>query len=250
MNDSLCKILLVQIILIARATYKHEESDEDEFLRVRKELLDEQSLKLLWPSILKTSRILEQFWGQIKKQFDNYEEWRNFIWSEFQPILDKLEQNNLSPSDQIINQTIQKLDSVYIHQNWTKALERRSTDPEGAITIARTLLESTCKHILDEAKVIYGDAPDLNDLYKLVAKQLNIAPSQHTQPIFKQILGWCTAVVEGLGALRNRVGDDAHGQGKTNFKPSARHTELAVNLAGTLAVFLFSTWDMKNESLE
>ncbi len=29
-------------------------------------------------------------------------------------------------------------------------MERRATDPEGAITAARTLLETVCKHILDE----------------------------------------------------------------------------------------------------
>lgn len=55
-------------------------------------------------------------------------------------------------------------------------------------------------------------------------------------------------MVEGLGALRNKI-SDAHGQGKLNVKPSSRHAELAVNLAGTMAVFLFSTWELRNESI-
>ncbi|WP_228128807.1 abortive infection family protein [Acinetobacter sp. CIP 51.11] len=48
--------------------------------------------------------------------------------------------------------------------------------------------------------------------------------------------------------MRNKVGD-AHGQGKVNFKPASRHAELAVNLAGTMAGFLFSTWEIKKEKI-
>jgi hypothetical protein len=36
---------------------------------------------------------------------------------------------------------------------------------------------------------------------------------------------------------------DAHGQGKLAIKLKARHAELVVNLAGTMASFLVSTWD-------
>jgi hypothetical protein len=53
-------------------------------------------------------------------------------------------------------------------------------------------------------------------------------------------LGGCTSVVEGLGALRNKVGD-AHGQGKRPVRVSPRHAHLAVNLAGTMATFLIET---------
>jgi hypothetical protein len=73
---------------------------------------------------------------------------------------------------------------------------------------------------------------------------LGIAPSQRTEQIFKQILGGCTSVVEGLGALRNRV-SDAYGQGLNKIKPASRHAELAVNLAGSMALFLISTWDSR-----
>ncbi|NNH77162.1 abortive infection family protein [Acinetobacter sp. ANC 5380] len=240
------KVTLLQQILIARATHKHAENDIDEFLKLRSELISQQSLKKIIPSILKTSRTLDQFWEQIKQKFEHYSERRNYIYSEFHPLLEYLENDTNAPSDQIVTNVIGRLDSGYIHIAWQKALERRTVDPEGAITIARTLLESTCKHILDEASVEYGNAPDLNHLYRLTAKQLNLSPSQHTQPIFKQILGGCTSVIEGLGALRNKI-SDAHGQGKLNVKPSSRHAELAVNLAGTMAVFLFSTWELRNE---
>jgi hypothetical protein len=60
--------------------------------------------------------------------------------------------------------------------------------------------------------------------------------------VSKQILGGCSAIVNGLGTLRNKLGD-AHGKGASPVKPSARHAELAVNLAGTTALFLIQTYE-------
>lgn len=111
--------------------------------------------------------------------------------------------------------------------------------------MARTLIESVCKHILDEARVSYSNKDDLPKLYKETAKQLNMAPEQHQEEIFKQILGGCQTVIQGLGTLRNQL-SDAHGKGKKAVKPSARHAALAVNLAGSMAAFLVATWEERS----
>jgi hypothetical protein len=124
-----------------------------------------------------------------------------------------------------------------------KGLTRKTSDPEGAITIARTILESVCKHILDERSVKYdANKIELPELYRLTSKELNLSPSQHTEEIFKQILGSCSGIISGLGALRNKLGD-AHGKGKAKVKPAARHAELAVNLSGTMALYLIETYN-------
>ena len=128
-----------------------------------------------------------------------------------------------------------------MNEAWSKALDRRLTDPEGAITSSRTLLETVCKHILDDINVSYDRNFDMSELYKLVAKELKLAPDQHSEQIFKQILKGCSSVVNGLGTLRNRFGD-SHGQGKKPVKPSDRHALLAVNLAGSVSIFLIQTW--------
>ncbi|WP_240998605.1 abortive infection family protein, partial [Pseudomonas viridiflava] len=39
---------------------------------------------------------------------------------------------------------------------------------------------------------------------------------------------------------------DSHGTGKAGVKPAPRHAELAVNLAGSLALYLLSTWDARS----
>lgn len=50
------------------------------------------------------------------------------------------------------------------------------------------------------------------------------------------------AVANGLAALRNAFGD-AHGKAPNAPKPAARHADLAINLAGTLATFLMATYE-------
>lgn len=150
------------------------------------------------------------------------------------------------PADVMISQELMSFDETGVHQSWDKALSRRSTDPEGAITAAKTLLETVCKHILDEQNLPYSDKDDLPKLYNLAAESLNLAPSQHTEVLFKTILGNCQSIVGTLSSLRNKLGD-SHGQGKRYVRPLPRHAELAVNLAGTTAMFLISTWKARQQ---
>lgn len=75
-----------------------------------------------------------------------------------------------------------------------------------------------------------------------MAGELNLSPDQHSEKIFKQILGGCSGIVNGLGMLRNKHGD-AHGYGPTANKPKPRHAELAVNLAGSMAIFLIQIYE-------
>jgi len=131
-----------------------------------------------------------------------------------------------------------------IHARWQEALNRRACDPRAAITSARTLLEDTCKWILHEAKKPFKDDDDLHVLYRSLAKVLKLAPDDHTEQVFKQICGSCQSIVESLGSIRNKLGD-AHSQGPKRARPQARHAELAVNLAATMATFLIATWAVR-----
>jgi hypothetical protein len=151
----------------------------------------------------------------------------------------------IQPADELISQALISFDESGVHHAWKKALDRRAADPEGAITAAKTLLETVCKHIIDEAGETYGGNDDLPKLYSIAAKCLNLAPSQHSEKIFKSILGNCQSIVGNLTGLRNKLGD-SHGQGKSHVKPKGRHAELAVNLAGSMAMFLVSTWNSRH----
>ncbi|MBC9031824.1 abortive infection family protein [Sphingomonas sp. JC676] len=150
-----------------------------------------------------------------------------------------------SPADAAISSALQRFDPDLIHGRWSAALDRRAHDPAGAITLARTLLEDVCRWLLDELGESASDQDDLPALYRKLAKALKLAPDDHSEQVFKQILGSCQSVVESLGALRNKLGD-AHGGGRKRAKPAARHAELAVNLSGSMATFLVATWDARS----
>jgi hypothetical protein len=150
-----------------------------------------------------------------------------------------------SPADAAISSALERFDPDLIHGRWTAALDRRAHDPAGAITLARTLLEDVFRWLLDELSEPASDQDDLPALYRKLAKALKLAPDDHSEQVFKQILGSCQSVVEALGALRNKLGD-AHGGGRKRAKPAARHAELAVNLAGSMATFLVATWEARS----
>jgi hypothetical protein len=242
------KVEALQNILIATAT-SGGGSDYGDYGAIRTELLRNPLTKEGLPKFVHTCRDLSQFWQFIKFKFATYAERREFLWSEFRPLLEALESRPGEAVQISDEQLLAKLSPEAVQSVWNRALERRISDPEGAITSARALLETVCKHILDDLKVGYEESADLPKLYRLTSEALKIAPSQHSEAVFKQILGGCTSVVEGLGALRNRLGD-AHGGGRARVRPAPRHAQLAVNLAGSMTSFLVATWEArKNASI-
>ena len=103
--------------------------------------------------------------------------------------------------------SLESFDAEGVHVVWGKALDRRNADPEGAITIARTLLENGVQWILDEIPgSSYTDKEDLPKLYGMVARALSLAPNcKHSEEPIKAILGGAMNLVNGMSTLRNRL---------------------------------------------
>ena len=200
------------------------------------------SIRERLPSFVRTHRDFKQLWPHFKQVSSSYQGRREYLWQQFGPLLAELELGNEAPGDARVTEALQVLSSQAVQAAWQTALERRDSDPDGAITSARTLLETVCKHILDEAGVAYEASADLPKLFRQTSELMQLAPGQQTEPVLRQVLGGCTAVVEGIGAMRNRLGD-AHGKGIADAQPEARHAELAVNLAGAAATFLVDSWE-------
>jgi hypothetical protein len=233
------KAQALENLLTARATGDMTASTSD-YEALRREFMADATLKPLLPSFVRTCRSLDVFWPFIKNQAGSYAERRQFISCALTPLIEQLEGANSAPADALIEHQLASYDNDGVRAIWEKALSRRTTDPEGAITIARTLLETVCKHILDAQQIAYTDKEDLPKLYAMTAKTLNLAPEQHSLDAIKAILGGVITVVNGLGTLRNKL-SDSHGRGGKPVRPSPRHASLAVNLAGVLATFLIET---------
>ena len=125
-----------------------------------------------------------------------------------------------TPGATAAGEALAKLDDWQaVTRSWTAALNKVTTDPDGAITATRTTLESICKHICDERGVTYEASWDLSRLYKAASSAMEISPDQHTEQIIKQILNGAATLVGGLAGMRNAL-SDAHGRGKGSVAPA------------------------------
>ena len=227
-------------ILIASATGGSR--DGSAYEQLRREFMADAELGPLLPAFVRSHRTLDSYWPFIKSKADKWAERRQYISGKFNSLIDYLERRHHAPSDNLNSDTLATFDADGVHSVWEKAIGRRQSDPEGAITVAKTLLESVCKRILDERAVTYNDKDDLPKIYGLAVRELRLAPDQHKEEPIKAILGGAMNLVNGLGTLRNRF-SDAHAQGgKSPVKPSERHAKLAVNMAGAMATFLIETY--------
>lgn len=239
-DETIERASMLEGLLIARAT--GNSAEDGVYTLLRREFMADPVLKGLLPSFVRTYRNLGAFWEFIKYEAGTYAERRQIIHHAFTPLIDHLEGTDMAPGDEVASDALETFDEEGVHTVWTKALARRSDDPEGAITIARTLLETVTKRILDEMEETYSDKDDLPKLYARAATALNLAPSQHTEEPVKAILGGAMNLVNGIGTLRNRL-SDSHGRGgRLPVRPSSRHAHLAVNTAGAVATFLVETF--------
>jgi len=67
-----------------------------------------------------------------------------------------------------------------------------------------------------------------------------------TSKSIKQILGSLSAVVQGIGEIRNKYGS-GHGKGNKFKGLQPRHAKLAVGAASTLAIYLLETHKIRLE---
>jgi hypothetical protein len=233
----LAKLEELKAILLQHV--QHGDADQDRYTALRREFIGNARLAPLLPDFLKQDTTLLEV-RRRSQQLGGWAERRAFVADALQPALDYLQQPALTPAEEVVNSTLTAVDSEHVRLAWRKAIDRRRYDPDGAITIARTLVEAVCKHVLGPGA--YEGGWDLPRLYRETARSLSLDPDRHADDSLKQLLRGCGTAVEGLAAVRNKLGD-AHGKGAGDPVPARLHAELAVNLAGTMSTFLIATWE-------
>jgi hypothetical protein len=144
------------------------------------------------------------------------------------------------PIPATLAKAVEKIDSIYVTKQWEKLNDRLVDDPEGAITAARTLLETVCLHILDRFEKEFHHKGDLPALYRAIAEELELVPKKGDDAAIRQVLGSCAGLVQGVATLRNQFGD-AHG--RLGEDAQRRIAHLAANTAGTLCTFLIESFE-------
>jgi len=139
------------------------------------------------------------------------------------------------------------LDLDTVRTDLDRALKNADTDPEDAVTAANSTLESVCRSILIELGKDLPEKRDITGLMKAIREPLGLTGDQASKEIsddVQKILGSLAGVSQGVGALRTHAGD-AHGRERKFRRIDARIARLAINSAGSAALFLIETWQQK-----
>lgn len=124
-----------------------------------------------------------------------------------------------------------------VREQWFTAASRVATSPAGAITAARSLLETTCKTILVETGVTPDGSGDLARLYKQTKEALGFLGAKGTDQNIHRMMGGLSQIVDGLAGLSNQSGD-RHGLPKGAKVTNSSFAGLAVHASGTIALFM------------
>ena len=116
-NELLEKVERLKLILVQRATGGTDQTDV--FVKLRRELLNDPSIKTKLPGFLKFCTNLGEFWGHIKEKFSTYQARRDFLRDEFLPVLTFLESGTGTPSDSTITAALDKVDSEHVREAWS-----------------------------------------------------------------------------------------------------------------------------------
>ena len=155
---------------------------------------------------------------------------------------------DIKPGHKIIScKGISESGGEYINEQILKCEEKiMNCDYDGAITNARTLVESVCLFILEKSKISYKSDGNLIKLHKKVYEVLKMDPALYPYDCFKQILSGVISIINGLSNLRNVMGDAHARSERKDYKPNNRHALLAVNIAKVISEFLYTSWKGKN----
>lgn len=200
----------------------------------RGKILSYPELKYIIPDWLIECRYGSQYWRFIKEKFSSYSERRDFLRQQFDEMIDQINMGVQLPISDDFKKLLQEMDTNGINNLWRKMIDRTQSDPEGAITASKSLLEATIRHILELENIEYKSSDDFGELYRHLKKVIK-------EDEIKQISGGITSVLTGVATLRNKFGD-AHGSVKDENIPETRHTVLTINLTASLCLYLWDSY--------
>lgn len=147
-----------------------------------------------------------------------------------------------------IERVLQRVAPEHVRKQLELAAGRLESDPAGAVTLSRTVLESTFKHIAAERQ--QGGQQIEKSVEQLsVALEVLGFPSPGkavktgTPTGLDKVVRGLRRVVEGLSQFRNRY-SDAHGHAQSRI-PVSRDARFAVSASEAVTVFLLEVLEEK-----
>ena len=242
-------LIRIQNLYLDRATSKDRERENEsgnEYQKLRRDLLIiyhkklDVVLKELFPDLVLNYQSLSSFWEFIKNKYAHYDERRVFIRKKFNAILLKIEEIDIQGDGFVIEQ--KNLNSL-LGDDYKKAMRRlMQEDYDGVITIAKTMVDNTCKRIhkemnnLEEKDIISVNC-------KETLEDLGIKGKSDYDKRINKLVSGLNSIESGISELRN-VSGDAH---SVKYRPERHHALLAINSACTLSQFLIDVYNNKGD---
>ncbi len=143
--------------------------------------------------------------------------------------------------------TISEIDHIFIQDQIAKCQDKiTSKDYSGAITNARTLLESVLIYAIETIeKTDINNDGNLDNLWSKTKKALKIKYTKDEIPDFVfQTLSGLDTVVKGLAGISNNAGD----RHANKFSARKHHAKLAVNSSMTISDYIIDLMELRNKS--
>ena len=150
-----------------------------------------------------------------------------------------------------VQDAIGGLDAPELDRQLARLRECVNDDPGLAVGTAKEMLETTCKTILEESAVEVEASWDVLELLKETRKLLKLLPddvpaSARGAETIRRLLSNLGQVGVGVSELRNLYGS-GHGRSGKAKGLTPRHARLAVGAVSTLVLFLFETYEERQQ---
>lgn len=132
---------------------------------------------------------------------------------------------------------------AHIEQQISGIEQAVDENPGLAFDLSKTLIESTCRTVLDDLEEGYSKDDDLPTLFNAVTGRLHFLPptasnsSEVRKSLLKTLNGLKTAIL-GICELRNECGFASHGSGNARPAMEKAQAKLAAEAADTIVGFL------------
>ncbi len=188
------------------------------------------------------------YWGS---SISRYDERYARIYEKCKAIMDRLEGGSsviIKTADNLKG----KFSSEYMSQQIELMVSMQSMNPTNAIGMAKELIESCCKTILEDLGIAWSKTDDVPQLTNKTMDALNLLPAnvQETDPgadAVKAVLGNLRAIPSKLAEIRNPFGS-GHGKSASFQGLEERHAKLAVGSSITFVDFIWSTYENQKKT--
>ena len=188
------------------------------------------------------------YWGS---SISRYDERYARIYKKCKTIIDRLEGGS-SAIAKTADDLKGKFSSEYMSQQIELMVSMQSTNPTNAIGLAKELIESCCKTILDELGIEWSKNDDVPQLTNKVMSALSLLPANIHETdqgadAIKAVLGNLRAIPTKLAEIRNPFGS-GHGKSASFQGLEERHAKLAVGSSITFVDFIWSTFENQQKA--